>query len=152
MKRYLRPTMDILKTTALIDLLIALVFYLFARIYSGYTNISEIGLAFSQYLLLLLFSFILAVFGLIFRIRQLPSIWKYVLHYSVLLATFAVLFSVTGKFNFTPTTVTVLIIVYTLIYVIVALLIHFISSKTKENNPAEDKGDKNEPPKYQKMF
>ncbi len=79
------------------SILILFLFYLFAVI----SGISGVGIAFSKFILIVFFGFLIALTNLIFDLPNIKLILKYLIHYSVLLTAFSFIFllsdSVSGK-------------------------------------------------------
>lgn len=98
---------------------ISLFFFTVAQIAAYVRMDGELGVSFSQYLLFLLFSFILAGASYSFRL-PLPSAVNVLIHYAICLLSFFITFIAAGKLvRMTASTVLVFTVIFTLLYALV---------------------------------
>jgi hypothetical protein len=104
-----------------ISTLITLLVYLVTAIIRHSEGIGETGIPAVKFFLILLFSFLLAGANLLFGLKRLAFIWRLLLHYSVCLVAFLVIFIAFGNLNISgPASVFVAVIVLTVLYAAIA--------------------------------
>ncbi len=96
-------------------------------------------------------SLLVSVASLLFRIPRLPKFVAYVIHYASLLVGILVIFIFGDKLSFTQTQGAIFgyVIIYTVIYVLLALAAFFLRRLlhiTKESGASQDKASKDEKP------
>ena len=97
---------------------ISLIFFgVAALINSAEQSFDKVAISFSQYLLILLFSFLIAVLGCVFMIERIHFLLRILIHYAVLLTGFIVIFAVAGNLRLDSSAkIFVAIFLFTLLY------------------------------------
>lgn len=97
----------------------SLLFFTVAQIASYIRMDGELGISFSQYLLFLLFSFVLAGASYLFRL-PLPRAVNLLIHYASCLLSFFITFIAAGKLvRVTASAILVFAMIFTLLYAVV---------------------------------
>lgn len=128
---------------------ILLIMFLFARLILDVPSISL-----GQFLLILAFSLPLSLAQELYHLRRLPFIARLGLHYVSVTICFTVLFSVVGKIAHRPSTVFVWIIIFTLVYAVIAGTIFAILRATGyyAKHLSCNKRNQNDASTYEKRF
>lgn len=111
--------------TTVITLLFSIVALIINRAEGIY---GEVSLPVSQFLLILLFSFVIASANHVFFLRRLHTALRLLIHYSALLVSFIFVFVVAGNLHITGTaSVFIAIFVFTVLYaVMMAIVLSFL--------------------------
>ena len=113
--------------------LILTLFYAFASI----SKFISPAIAPKQFLLILVFGFLISLAEFMYDILKLKTIYKCVLHYGVLLIAFCFIFIIAGNISAQrPAAVFVAIVLYTFMYFTILTIVHF---SRKAINHADDK-------------
>lgn len=119
---------------------ISLVFFAVAALINSTEHtFRTIGISFSQYLLILLFSFLIAGAGLVFSLSRIHAALRILIHYAVVLTGFIVIFAVSGNLRLdTAAKIFVAIFIFTFFYAIVMAvyisLLHTLGRLGKKGN------------------
>ena len=144
----MKETKNFLYRSCAYTVSISMVFFLFARI----VGISELSISFSKYLIIFAFSLVISASEHIFAIEKLSKILKYAIHYSVLCASFSIIFlsvkSSSSSSNFKASTVFASIVLFSLVYFSVIAVNVFVKKKTKSNYGKQTESSK----KYTSRF
>ncbi len=114
----------LVKRTALYQFFITLI-YLFSDLIYESTRLdlnllddfsSLVGISFSKYAFLILFSFVLAAGVYILRIESLSRSICRLIHYAVMLVAFIIIFAVSGMIAFDPVRILIFAILFTAAY------------------------------------
>lgn len=151
MKKVLSFLKETLALTAISDLLISLAFFLFAAI-QGFSSGLEAAISFSQYALILLFAFILALSKHILRLFELSLVWRTLIHFVISAVAFIVIFIAAGKIAPTPSGIFVFCFLFTVIYAIVFFLKLLLSHLIKKHCDKPEKAQDTNKETYQSMF
>ncbi len=128
---------------------ISLVFFAVAAlINSTEQTFGTLGISFPQYLLILLFSFLIAGAGLLLSLPRLHVALRILIHYAVILTGFIVIFAVAGNLNFDSSAkIFVAIVIFTFFYAIIMAvyisLLHTLGKLSKKRGA---------PTKYHSIF
>lgn len=111
--------------TTVITLLFSIVAFIINRSEGTYGKVS---LPVSQFLLILLFSFVIAAANHVFFLRRLHTALRLLIHYAALLVAFIFIFVVAGNLHITgPASVFISIFVFTVLYgVMMAVVLSFL--------------------------
>ncbi len=118
--------------------LITLVFFFFAALINEVENtFGDVGLSLARYLLIVLFSFLIAGANRLFCAKGLHLALRFVLHYALLLTAFLVIFIAAGNIKISGSaSVFVAIVVFTVFYAAIAgvwlALLHAVRGKGKD--------------------
>ena len=120
---------------------ISLLFFTVAQIASYVRMDGELGISFSQYLLFVLFSLVLAGASYIFRL-PLPRVLNLLIHYASCLLSFFVTFLAAGKLvKLTPSACLVFAVIFTLLYALV-FGVYLLVRKLFRISPKSEKSDR----------
>ena len=107
--------------TTVITLLFSVVAFIINRAEGIYGRVS---LPVSQFLLILLFSFVIASANHVFFLRRLHTALRLLIHYAALLVSFIFIFVVAGNLHITgPASVFISIFVFTVLYAILMAIV-----------------------------
>ena len=148
MKRLFSSLAEAFKVAAGVNILITFVFFVFSKIYSTLNGVTEIGLKFESFWLILGFSLLIGALSLIFRARSLRFWIQVIIHYALLLTSFLLLFSLSGKINPAPGTMFVFIIAFTVLYAAVMAVTFLLKRFFTPKKEAKDEGKSS----YTSMF
>ena len=111
--------------TTVITLLFSIVAFIINRAEGVYGTVS---LPVSQFLLILLFSFVIATANHVFFLRRLHTALRLLIHYSALLISFIFVFVVAGNLRITGAdSVFIAIVVFTVLYaILMAIVLSFL--------------------------
>lgn len=111
--------------TTVITLLFSIVAFIINRAEGIYGTVS---LPVSQFLLILLFSFVIATANHVFFLRRLHTALRLLIHYSALLISFIFVFVVAGNLRITGAdSVFIAIVVFTVLYaILMAIVLSFL--------------------------
>ena len=105
---------QILTSTCVFCTVISVLFYIFTAVAS---EIESSAVPFRQFLLILLFSFLIAIANRLFRVRKIRFLFRLLIHYATLLAAFLLIFVAFGKLKISgPSSVFIAIILFTILY------------------------------------
>ncbi len=150
MKRVFSYITAAFKVAAGVNILISLVFFVFSKIYTTSLGITEIGLKFDSFLLILAFSALIGALSLLFKASSLHFWMQVAIHYALLLLSFFLLFSLSGKIYPQASTVFVFLILFTVAYAIV-MVITFLLKRALGGIAGKDKKEKKNE-SYKSMF
>ena len=111
--------------TTVITLLFSIVAFIINRSEGIYDRVS---LPISQFLWILLFSFVISAANHVFFLRRLHTALRLLIHYVALLVSFIFVFIVAGNLNITgPASVFIAIFVFTILYaILMAIVLAFL--------------------------
>lgn len=139
----MQKLLQIFRRSTIYETVILIVFYLFSFL----LPLEQPGIGARYFFLILAFSIVLSLAQEIFNIKTIKTFVRYTLHFSVLLASFIVLYFLTGNYaQRGPSSFFVAIVLFTVGYVIVALPIALIRAKIKANKK------KKAPSTYKKIY
>ena len=140
---------EIFLNTCAFSTLISLVFCVFVKV----TNtLSMPAMLVSQYLVILLFGFLIACANLLFAIKVLPKSLVYLLHYLTLLISFYIIFVLISKAKIpTASQLFVGFILFSLIYLLLYFL-NFIFKRLVAKKVLIDKDGKEESQEYTPLY
>ena len=138
---------DILRKTALTDLWIVSIFYVFIAI-DG-TKIA-VGMQVGQYFTILLFSLIVTLSRYILKVDFIPFFVRVSAQFLTLLLSFFLVFGISGNISLSNSVP--LIIAFVMIYALVMFVFVLVSKKTAGKDSAEKKNSKKKSDTYQSMF
>ena len=152
MRKIINEAVTVLKNTSFYQLFISLAFYAFSTIYAYISGYGEMGIPFSQYALLLLFSFVLALLGLVFHITAFPKYARRLIHFAVSLLAFILIFFFTGKISADFSRVFIMMVVFTAIYFAVLGIAALFRKLLGDSSQSTADKKKTEKEPYQPMF
>ncbi|MBP5427755.1 MAG: DUF3021 family protein [Clostridia bacterium] len=135
----------ILVSTCVICTVISVVFYFIAAIVNEVESIfNETAVTFRQFLLILLFSFLVALANRLLSVPRLHIALRIAIHYVTLLAAFLVVFIRAGNLKISgAASVFLAIMIFTVLYIAFFLATYFtlrflgaLPGRKKEENPA----------------
>lgn len=135
----------ILVSTCVTCTLISVFFYFVAAIVNEVESLfDETAVTFRQFLLILLFSLLVALANRLLSVRKLHAALRILIHYATLLAAFLVVFVAAGKLKISgPSSVFLSIMIFTVLYAVCFTAGYFllrlfgaIPSKKKNEEPA----------------
>ena len=139
---------QILTSTCIFCTVISVLFFFFAAIVNEVESLFDDGasLPFRFFLLILLFSLLIALANRLFSVRKIRFIFRLLIHYATLLAAFLSTFVAFGKLKINgPASVFVAIMVFTILYAVIVGLtlavmkflgVPIFQSDEKEEQPA----------------
>lgn len=132
---------------------ISLLFFTVAQIAAYIRMEGELGISFSQYLLFLLFSFVLSGASYFFRM-PLPRAVNLLCHYACCLLSFFITFIAAGKLvTLTPSVVLVFVAIFTVLYALffgIFLLVRKLLGSSSKSSKIDRKSKAEE--EYQSRF
>ena len=123
---------------------ISLLFFAVASlINSTEQTFSTVGMSISQYLWILLFSFLIAAAGLILSCNRIRAVFRVLIHYAVVLTGFIVIFAVRGNLSLdSASKIFVAIVIFTFFYAIIMAvylsLLHTLGKLSKQKNAPKE--------------
>ena len=132
----LKKVKEILLNTFAFSTLISLVFCVFIK---ATNTLSMPAMLVSQYLVILLFGFLIACANLLFTIKSLPKALVYLIHYLTLLISFYIIFVLISKAKFpTASQLFVAFVLFSLVYLLLFLSIFLVKRMFSRNRvPAQ---------------
>ena len=142
----------ILVSSCVICTVISVFFYFIAAIVNEVESLfDESAVTFRQFLLILLFSFLVALANRLLSVSRLHVALRVLIHYATLLSAFLVVFIWAGKLKIDgPAAVFLSIMIFTVLYVLFFLAayftLRFLGALPSQKKPAEKK------PEYRSRF
>ena len=110
--------------------LINMLFFAFAKI----TGLSEIKIDFLHFFIILLFGVVIAITNTVFELPKLHIVFKFIIHYVVLLIAFYIVFINFGNVKSSGiSTVFVTVIIFSFLYVFISLIVWLLKRAFKIN-------------------
>ncbi|MBO4283758.1 MAG: DUF3021 family protein [Clostridia bacterium] len=134
----------ILTSSCVICTVISVFFYFIAAIVNKVESLfNESAVTFRQFLLILLFSFLVALANRLLSVSRLHVALRVLIHYATLLAAFLVVFIWAGKLKINgPAAVFLSIMIFTVLYVAFFLAsyftLRFLGALPSQKKPAKD--------------
>ena len=136
----------ILTSTAVICTVISVFFYFIAAIVNKVESImNETAVTFRQFLLILLFSFLVALANRLLSVSRIHIALRILIHYATLLAAFLIVFIWAGKLKISgPASVFLAIMIFSVLYIALFLAAYFtlrfldaLPNKKESEKPTE---------------
>lgn len=141
----------ILKASAYTVLTLSL-FY----IYGGISSLNENGIHWTRFLIIAGYSCLIAGVELLNSCLTIKHIFKVIVHYSILLIGFIIIFFTAGTSSFKPSTLFIAVILFTVIYLAVSLIVLGIGklNKNSKDDEPEKKNNCDKPKKkeYRSLY
>lgn len=134
----------ILVSTCVVSTLISVFFYFLAAVVNEVESLmNETAVTFRQFLLILLFSLLVALANRLLSVRSLHAVLRVAIHYATLLAAFLVVFVAAGKLHISGASsvflaVTVFTVLYAVFFVAGCFLSRLFRDKPDEKKKAEN--------------
>ena len=136
--KILKTLKNLLLYASAITVLISALFYTFVSLDQS----SVARLNFSSFALIFLISCIISASSLIFKIKNISSILRIIIHYAALLLSFLGVLAATEYFEGRPgSSVIVLAFVFTVIYALIFISAHFIGKAIFAKRKATSAGE-----------
>lgn len=135
----------ILVSSCVVCTLISVFFYFVAAIVNEVESLfDETAVTFRQFLLILLFSLLVALANRLLSVAKLHIAWRILIHYSTLLAAFLIVFVAAGKLKISgPSSVFLSIMIFTVLYAVCFVAGYFL---LRLFGALPEKAKKEEPP------
>lgn len=118
----------ILVSSCVVCTLISVFFYFVAAIVNEVESLfDETAVTFRQFLLILLFSLLVALANRLLSVAKLHIAWRILIHYATLLAAFLIVFVAAGKLKISgPSSVFLSIMIFTVLYAVCFVAGYFL--------------------------
>ena len=135
----------ILVSSCVVCTLISVFFYFVAAIVNEVESLfDETAVTFRQFLLILLFSLLVALANRLLSVTKLHIAWRILIHYATLLAAFLIVFVAAGKLKISgPSSVFLSIMIFTVLYAVCFVAGYFL---LRMFGALPEKAKKEEPP------
>lgn len=133
----------ILVSTCVVATLISVFFYFLAAIVNEVESLmDETAVTFRQFLLILLFSLLVALANRLLSVRSLHAALRVAIHYATLLAAFLVVFVAAGKLRISgPSSVFLSVMIFTVLYAVFFVAGYFLSRLFRDDPDEKKKAD-----------
>ena len=141
----------ILVSTCVVATLISVFFYFLAAIVNKVESLmDETAITFRQFLLILLFSLLVALANRLLSVKSLHAVLRVAIHYATLLAAFLVVFVAAGKLKISgPASVFLAVMIFTVLYAVFFVAGYFLSRLFRD---APDEKKKTDDAAYRPRF
>lgn len=133
----------ILVSTCVVATLISVFFYFLAAIVNEVESLmDETAVTFRQFLLILLFSLLVALANRLLSVKKIPIVARVAIHYATLLAAFLVVFVAAGKLKISgPSSVFLAVMIFTVLYAVFFVAGYFLSRLFREKPDEKEKAE-----------